>query len=83
MNRGKIDVGKIRGWAEVKGVGPRWWASCPHCPTKIGFAAVYTHGDAMNWVDNHLFKYHAKDSFLFRVGGFGYPNKGEVRNDGR
>lgn len=84
MNRGKIDIGRIKGWATVVGADSKpWWASCPHCPTKFGFQSFVSHGDAIDWTDKHLFKFHANDAFIFRVGQYGYPNKGEVRNDGR
>lgn len=65
MNKNKINIGKIRGWAEVKGaVLAPWWASCPVCPIHIGFLTVGTHGEAIRWTDNHLAKLHGPKNYV-------------------
>lgn len=63
MNRGKIDIGRVK----ARFIAEPWWVSCPLCPIHTGFKMTKTHEMAIDWKDKHLFKHHANDGHLLNI----------------
>lgn len=74
MNRGKIDIGRVK----ARFIDKPWWVHCPLCPIHTGFYMATTFDVAITWKDQHLVKCHVDDGRFLMVN-----RRGKGINDGR